>query len=272
MLSKKTSIRIGLVTLVLLLMIGFMVKSCRNNNTKAIVSNEPTDQPVLPLRLKTQNAKFALPFCEKKNCIDLQIQTISTQDPWLNQWVATKQASVLQYQIGLDQKLSLQAAVNAYVKKSDTWQSAVKSNRAYALAMDTRIAAQRNQYVLLQLGVDAKQEELSIKDRYYFYVADRKQHKQLSLLDVIDNRKRNAMHAIVQQGYQDWLSKQSKDVKIQAPKILYWGQADWFFDTEGIGVHYRAQQISEDAPQLDIYLSKAQTQQMLHAEIYQQMF
>ncbi len=32
----------------------------------------------------------------------------------------------------------------------------------------TRIASQRNQYVLLQLALDSKQEEVTIKDRYYF--------------------------------------------------------------------------------------------------------
>lgn len=37
---------------------------------------------------------------------------------------------------------------------------------------------------------------------------------------------------------------------------LYWGQADWFFDQEGIGLHYRSQEISKDAKQLDIYFNQ----------------
>ncbi|MGP4882628.1 hypothetical protein ACTXQV_65410, partial [Klebsiella pneumoniae] len=49
------------------------------------------------------------------------------------------------------------------------------------------------------------------------------------------------------------------DVKKQAPKTLYWGQADWFFDGEGVGLHYQANQITKDAPQLDIYLTTEQT-------------
>ena len=53
---------------------------------------------------------------------------------------------------------------------------------------------------------------------------------------------------------------------------LYWGQADWFFDQEGIGLHYRSQEISKDAKQLDIYLTKEQTQQVLKVDIYQNMF
>ncbi len=66
------------------------------------------------------------------------------------------------------------------------------------------------------------------------------------------------MHQIVQTAYQDWLKKQSADVK-NAPKTLYWGQADWFFDGEGVGLHYQANQITKDAPQLDIYLTTEQT-------------
>lgn len=42
-------------------------------------------------------------------------------------------------------------------------------------------------------------------------------------------------------------------------KTLYWGQADWFFDGEGVGLHYQANQITKDAPQLDIYLTTEQT-------------
>lgn len=53
---------------------------------------------------------------------------------------------------------------------------------------------------------------------------------------------------------------------------LYWGQADWFFDQEGIGLHYRTHEIVKDGTQLDIYLTKAQTQQVLKADVYTQLF
>jgi hypothetical protein len=39
---------------------------------------------VLPyLNMQEAKADYALPFCEKKNCIDVDIQTIKTQDEWL---------------------------------------------------------------------------------------------------------------------------------------------------------------------------------------------
>ncbi|ENU29309.1 hypothetical protein F991_02871 [Acinetobacter sp. CIP-A165] len=228
---------------------------------------------ILPyLNIQESKAKYALPFCEKKNCIDVDIQTIKTQDEWLNTWIERNQAMVIQQQIELKQSMTLQQAINAYVKKSDEWQDKYSENKAYALHLNTRIASQRNQYVLLQVGVDTKQEDVEVKDRYYFFVADRKLQKHLTVLDVIQKKQQSAMHDVIQVHYQKWIEQQSIEVKKQVPKTLYWGQADWFFDGEGIGLHYRANEISKDAPQLDIYFTAAQTKQMLQPDIYQQMF
>jgi hypothetical protein len=78
---------------------------------------------ILPyLDIQESKAKYALPFCEKKNCIDIDIQSIQTKDSWLNSWVEQKLAYVVQAQIGQNQKINLQKAINAYVAKSDTWQ------------------------------------------------------------------------------------------------------------------------------------------------------
>lgn len=228
---------------------------------------------VLPyLNIQEQDAKIALPFCETKNCIDLSIQTVHTEDAWLNDWIAKSQALVIQDQIGMKQNMSLQQAINAYVKKSDAWQAEFSKNKAYELSMYTRIAYQRNQYVLMQLGVDTNQEGIKVKERYYFFVADRKKQKAVTLLDVIEPKQQNSMNSLVQQAYQKWLKEQAAEVKQKAPKKLYWGQADWFFDQEGIGVHYRTHEIVQDGAQLDIYLTQQQTQQLLKVDVYQHMF
>ena len=228
---------------------------------------------VLPyLNIQEAKADYALPFCEKKNCIEIDIQTIKTQDAWLNHWIANHQSNVIQAQIDSKQNMTLQQAVNAFVKKSDIWQEEFPKNKAYELHLQTRVASQRNQYVLLQVSINTLQADVSIKERQYFFVADRKLKKSLSILDVIDPKKQNQLNTWVQEKYAEWLEKQDKDVKKQAPKKLYWGQSDWFFDGEGIGLHYRANEIVEDSTQLDIYLSKAQTQQILKAEIFQKMF
>ncbi|MFW2044948.1 hypothetical protein [Acinetobacter variabilis] len=228
---------------------------------------------VLPyLNIQEKSADIALPFCETKNCINLDIQTLKTADAWLNQSIEKQQAKVIQDQIGLKQDMSLQQAVNAYVKKSDAWQAQLKLNKAYELSLYTRIPYQRNQFVLMQIGVDSTQENIRVNERYYFFVADRLQQKILSPLDIINPEQQLQMDQIVQQAYQKWLKDNNAEVQQKAPKKLYWGQADWFFDQEGIGLHYRSQEISKDAKQLDIYLTKEQTQQVLKVDIYQNMF
>ncbi|MBP2605107.1 hypothetical protein [Acinetobacter calcoaceticus] len=278
-LSKKTIIAlvVAVVTLISAISIFVWKSSQSSSSSQTKLAGTQTQNiekaEVLPfLNLQEVKADYALPFCEKKNCIDVDIQTIKTQDAWINDWIAKSQTKVIQDQIDLKKDLSLQQAVNAYVKKSDEWQDKYSKNRAYELHLHTRIASQRNQYVLLQLGLDTKQEELTIKDRYYFFVADRKLHKSLSLLDVLKKDQQTVMHQMVQVAYQDWLKKQTVEIKKEAPKTLYWGQADWFFDGEGIGLHYQANQITKEAPQLDIYLSTEQTKKILQPEVYEQMF
>ena len=262
-----------------LMAIGLILSACdaskqqdaASKSTEKKLKTEQAD--VLPyLNIQEQAAKIALPFCETKNCIDVKIQTVQTTDDWLNGWISKRQAVVIQDQISMKQDMSLQQAINAYVKKSDTWQAEFSKNKAYELSMYTRIAYQRNQYLLMQLGVDTNQEGIKVKERYYFFVADRKKQQSVSLLSLIEAKQQTNMDQIVQQAYQKWLKQQSVEVKKNAPQKLYWGQSDWFFDQEGVGLHYRTHEIVKDGPQLDIYLTQAQTQQVLKSDVYQHMF
>lgn len=259
---------------------ALLMSACDNSNKpqppeaeqkSSIFESEKAD--VLPyLNIQEQPAKVAVPFCENKNCIDLGIQTVHTADAWLNAWIERNQALAVQDQIGQKQQMNLQQAIDAYVKKSDAWQDEFKANRPYSLTMYTRIPYQRNQYVLLQVGVNTVQEDRKVKDRHYFFVADRRAQKNVMLLEIIDAGQQLNMNAIVQQAYAKWLKAQDEAVRAAAPEKLYWGQADWFFDQEGIGLHYRTHEIAKDGKQLDIYLTKAQTQQVLKAAVYQHMF
>ena len=205
------------------LMIGMMaLTACDHPKKNETDSAQATEQhtaagekaEVLPyLNMQEAKADYALPFCEKKNCIDVDIQTIKTQDQWLNTWIAKNQANVIQQQIEQNKNLTLQQAINAYVKKSDEWQDKYSKNKAYELRLTTRIASQRNQYVLLQIGVDTQQEDIAVKDRFYFFVADRKLQKNLTVLDVIQKNQQNELNNIIQAHYQQWIEKQSTEVK-----------------------------------------------------------
>lgn len=275
-LIKKDKIRIIALGLCILsfVILGLLASNFNQKQTEHTDQEKKADQAeVLPfLNIQEIRPKYALPFCEKKNCIEIDIQSINTQDAWMDQWILDSQSAVIQDQIGLKQVMTLQQAIDAYVKKSDAWQAQFSKYLAYELHMDTRIASQRNQYVLLQVIVNSKQEDVTVKNRGYFFVADRKAKKKLSILDVVEPKQQNAMNGIVQEKYAEWLGKQDAEVKKTAPKKLYWGQNDWFFDGEGVGIHYRASEIAKDGTQLDIYLSKAQTQQTLKADVFKQMF
>lgn len=264
------------------LMMGILtcaLVACDAENQKV----EPTEQQkqlaqqeqadILPfLNIKEANAEINVPLCGNQKCIELDFQTIKTQDTWLNQWVAERQSKVVLDQLKSKKTLTLDQALNAYAKDSEKWQKEFIKNQIYELRIDTKIALQRNQYVLLQVIVNSEQAGVTVKDRGYFYVADRKLQKNLTVLDVVKPNKKQLLDAIVNMKYKQWLIGQNVDIKKLAPKKLSWDKHDWFFDNEGIGIHFRASEIAKNAPQLDIFLTKAQTQQILSPNVFERMF
>lgn len=240
------------------------------------VSATAAQQPlleVLPyLDVQEQPLVQELPQCQKKQCVDFDIQTIRTQDAWLNEWIAQQQAVVVLEQIGMSDQMSLAKALQAYAQKSQKWQKEFDQNPAYSLHMQSKIASQRNQYILLQLSVSSEQGDTKISQRQYFTVADRGLKRSVKLPEIIEVKKMTQLDDWVQTEYRKWLKKQSKVVRASSRKRLDWQTADWFFDQEGVGLHYRMNQIAMDAEPLDIYLSRQQTQQVLKPDIYQAMF
>lgn len=236
------------------------------------VKTPETPSYLTSLDINVKPANYAVPFCENRDCLDIDIKSISTQYDVINQWIERVQSRVIQEQIGLKQNLTLQEAINAYVKKSDEWQRAEKGNKSFSLTMTTRIASQRQQYVLLQLILEGRQNNVRYNKKSYFFVYDRRQNKSLSILEILKPDHQHRLHSIIQEAYQTWLEQQSDEVKEKAPEQLYWGQADWFFDPEGIGFHYRQGQITENAPVLDIYLTPEQGKAMVQEQIYQVLF
>lgn len=257
---------------ILCLSIAVMTMTACEDKSKILEKQEQLEQALSPLNIKIQAANFATPFCEKKDCLSLSIQSIVTQNDYVNQWIERSQSNVIQQQIDLKKDLPLQQAVDAYVKRSDAWQAEKDGNKAFNLQMATRIAAQRQQYVLLQLMVHSQQGDTSVDNQSYYFVYDRKQNKTVRLLEILKDDHQHKLHEIIQAYYQEWLAKQNNDVKKQAPDVLYWGQSDWFFDQDGIGLHYRQGQISPKAPILDIYLTPEQGQAMVQSEIYRILF
>ena len=238
-----------------------------------ILPVEEKAQVLVYLDAKTQPAQFVMPKCKDKTCPILEIESLNTQDPWLNTWLASRIAHVLMQQIEQEPKnFSLQQAINRYVAASQEWQKQSVQNKAFELKINSEIAYQKNAIVLLKLQVNSHQGQTKVTDRLYFFVADRTTQKNLMLKDVIAASKGKALQKIVDQDYKKWLDKQDIDVKTAAPEQLDWKTAEWFYDQQGIGLHFRAGKISPTAEQLDIYLTYAQTQQVLHPTFFKLLF
>ena len=116
--TKKSKIAIAAIIIAIAVIVLASVLLLRNHSvgTEAASALDQTQAKaeVLPfLNMQESKAVYALPFCEQKNCIDVDIRTIKTQDTWLNGWIANNQAYVIQQQIQLNQKMTLQKAINA---------------------------------------------------------------------------------------------------------------------------------------------------------------
>lgn len=111
-LNRKTIIALVVAVIILILAICLFVwkRTQPSSSSQTKLASTQTQHiekaEVLPfLNLQQVKADYALPFCEKKNCIDVDIQTIKTQDTWLNEWIAKNQAKVIQDQIDLKKKI-----------------------------------------------------------------------------------------------------------------------------------------------------------------------
>ena len=102
-------------------------------------------------------------------------------------------------------------------------------------------------------------------------MADRKLHKNLTLLDVL-KRPATDSTSNCSNCVSGLVEKANCRCQKQNLKTLYWGQADWFFDGEGVGLHYQANQITKDAPQLDIYLTTEQTKKYCNLRFMNKCF
>ncbi len=94
------------------------------------------------------------------------------------------------------------------------------------------------------------QEEKKVKERYYFFVADRKKQKAVTLLDILEPQQQTAMNGIVQQAYQKWLKQQKAEVRQKERQRNCSGdRRTWFFIQEGlIGLHYRPMKLWRMVP------------------------
>lgn len=212
-------------------------------------------------------ANYGLPFCEKKYCLEVEIFSFHSQDLWFNQYVDQKIADLMRKQLGLSQKLSLQQAVNEFVRLSDA--GSEKNQQPWSVMITPRVPMQQNEIVVLQLETEYVLDDQVVAPQQFYDVIDRKTHQSIRLYDIIQPAQRIVFGAYLQSQYQHWLTQQQLD-KTQFPDKLYWANQDWFFDEEGIGIYYRAKSLNAKtaAENLTIYLSTTQSQTWLKKEYF----
>lgn len=219
-----------------------------------------------------KNMKFVLPSCTRKSCIRLDLPDLETQDEWLNQWMQQRQIDVLVQQIDIPfQTFTLQQAVNRYAKASEKWQQQQPTSKAFFVQLESVLLRQNKGIVLLQIKVNSHQAGTKVQDRIYFFVADRQNKTSLSLQKMMKKNQNDKLQLMLKKQYEIWLKQQDQMMGI-APKKLPWQSGEWFFDAEGIGLHFRVGEVAMGTEQLDIYLSRAQTKQVLKPEIYHMLF
>ena len=224
------------------------------------------------LKANEYTLKFDSKICSEQLCELIQIQSLKTADPWLNQQIEHSLAKVIQDQLNQPESLNLKQASEKYLNESKKWVNEFALNQPYELNIHTKIPSQENQFALIQMIVNSKQAEVTVKDRGYFVVYDRKMQRKVNIGDVIQENQINDFQRILNTAYRKWLKQQPSDVKALSPAALDWKNAEWFFDHEGIGLHYRANELVKGGDQLDIFLNQKQTKQILKKEIYQKMF
>lgn len=232
----------------ILLVVGALYGCVPQKDTRteeAVYLQEKEQQQGYPVLIATpESADYGLPFCEKQYCIDVEIFSFNSEDKWFNQLVNQQIADLIRQQLGIDQKLSLQLAVDEFVRRSDQWQE-TKENEPWSVYIQPRVVLQQGEIAVTQIQTEYTLGDKSIPQQFYYTVADRKEQKLFKLYDMVEETKRVEFGLYIQQQYEQW--REQSEYKQQLKAQIYWANQDWFFDDEGIGIYYRGQDLAENA-------------------------
>lgn len=229
---------------------------------------------------------YALPFCEDEYCIDVEVFGFKSKDQWFNDFVKMQSADLIRQQLGISQKLSLQRAVNEFVKRSDAWrETQLAENKhvkpqAWSMYIKPRVGMQQGEMALLIINTSYQLGDETVPEQHYFYVVDRKAKKSWRLYDAINENKRVSFTHFVQAQYEAWREEISTNLsdedQAKLPTKIYWANQDWFFDEQGVAIYYRFNDLCEECEATNgkdftIYLSPTQSQQWIKAPLLKQL-
>ncbi|WP_374297987.1 hypothetical protein [Acinetobacter sp.] len=231
-------------------------------------------------------ADYALPFCEDEYCIDVEVFGFKSKDRWFNDFGKMQSADLIRQQLGISQKLSLQRAVNEFVKRSDAWrETQLAENKhakpqAWSMYIKPRLAMQQGEMALLIINTSYQLGDETVPEQHYFYVVDRKAKRSWRLYDAINENKRVSFTHFVQAQYDVWREETSAQLseedQVKLPTKIYWANQDWFFDEQGVAIYYRFNDLcaeceASNGKGFTIYLSPTQSQQWIKAPLLKQL-
>lgn len=217
-----------------------------------------------------QSADYGLPFCEKQYCLDVEIFSFKSKDDWFNRFVDQQIANLIRQQLGLEQKLTLQKAVNEFVRLSDEWQEE-KETQPWSVFIQPRVALQQGEITLLQIQTEYVLGDKEIPEEVYYFVVDRKTQKNIKLYDIVRENMRVEFGTFLQTEYQKWVELQPNPT--QYPEKIFWANQDWFFDEQELAVYYRGTAFTHETgtENLTIYISGENLKRWLKVDYLQQL-
>lgn len=252
----------------------FFLSACDDNQKKTqeqALQEQAKEQGYPVLIASPHVADYGLPFCEKKYCIEIEIQSFQSQDTWFNQFTDFKISELIRKQLDIKEKLTLQQAVDAFVAKSDSWQ-AEHPNQPWSMQISSRVPMQQKEIAVLQLQTTYVLGDKTIPEHNYFFMVDRKAKKQILIYDVIKPEARLAFGDFIQQAYQKWQEQLGPEYKDKTPSKIGWASQDWLIDEQGVTLYYRASDLqASGANNLIIQIPKDKVQQWFTADILQKI-
>lgn len=197
-----------------------------NQNAEPAKASTAATQPAPnPLDVKVLKASYALPACSGEGCVQVDIQRLQTNKPWINQFMDQQilQLSNVQLSEALAKPTTLQANVDRFVQAAKQDTIARGAPVPYSMQVTPEFLGEKGDIGLFKISAAfySGGAHGSAFDNYYNL--DLKQKKQLQLADLLLPEQQPKLYELVHQQYADWVKQ--NDLSADLSKY----EQDWPF-------------------------------------------
>ncbi|RYY80272.1 MAG: DUF3298 domain-containing protein [Moraxellaceae bacterium] len=178
-----------------------------------------------PLDVKVLKASYNLPACSGEGCVQVDIQRLQTNKPWINQFLDQKILALSNVQLSEKQPTltTLQANVDRFVQAAKQDSIARGAPVPYTMQVTPEFLGEKGDIGLFKISAAfySGGAHGSAFDNYYNL--DLKQKKQLQLADLLLPEQQPKLYELVHQQYADWVKQ--NDLSADLSKY----EQDWPF-------------------------------------------